>query len=77
MQTTAEIVSDGCERHYADLEPAVRSAVIAEYAARYAKASWLGRLFLQFSIRREIRRRIVQAASDRSLYCNAGDTDRI
>jgi hypothetical protein len=68
MHSTNSFLSDGYERHVVEIEAAIRSAVVAEYTARYAKASWLGRLGMTISIWREIQCRIQKDVSTRCLY---------
>ena len=68
MQSDNQFVNDGLERHLAAIEPQIRAAVIAKYAEQLSGASLLRRYWLRMTIRREIRRRIDDVVSERSLY---------
>jgi hypothetical protein len=68
MSHSLQFVNDGRERHLAEIVPAIEAEVRAEFAERLAKASRLQKWRLRAKIRREIRRRIAAAASDRALF---------
>ena len=68
MARSFPFVKDGRERHRAAVAPTIKAEVIAEFAGRMATASWLERWRLRFAMRREIRRRMITAASQQALY---------
>jgi hypothetical protein len=68
MHIRDDFVADGAERHTAAILPEIEAAVRAEFAQELAQASFLKRIRVHFLIRREIRRRLDEAVSPKSLY---------
>jgi hypothetical protein len=68
MSSPNGFVADGYERACAALEPEVRAAVLAEYAARLAQAAPWERRRLLREIEREITRRVHEQAPPEALY---------
>lgn len=68
MNQTNRIVEDGCARAAAAVEPRIREAVNAEYAARLNGATVWARFRLKQKIEREIRRRVDESAPPSALY---------
>jgi hypothetical protein len=68
MNRRFPFIAAGRSRHRAAIAPTIEAEVMAEFAPRLANASRLTRWRLQVTIRREIRRRVVEASSERALY---------
>jgi hypothetical protein len=68
METSGHFFNDGPERLRAAITLEIEDDVRADFAQRLANASFLQRLKLRVAIRREIRRRLNQAASPTALY---------
>lgn len=68
MRTSDHFVNDGSQRLHAATTPEIEAAVRVEFAERLTNASFLERLKLRVAIRREVRRRLDEAASPTALY---------
>jgi hypothetical protein len=68
MTTSVRFIHDGRARYYAVIYPEIEAAVQTDFTRRLAQAPRAKRLYLRLLIRREIRRRIEEAVSSRTLY---------
>ncbi|MCC6493682.1 MAG: hypothetical protein IT424_11760 [Pirellulales bacterium] len=68
MTELQQFVADGEERYYDAAAAEIRAAIEAEYAARLAAASRLGRWRLRREIEREVNHRLQAAVSALALY---------
>jgi hypothetical protein len=68
VMTRSGFIIDGADRLFAILLQQFREEVEAEFAERFAVASWFERWRLRREVAREVKRRIRSAVSDQTLF---------
>lgn len=68
MNHKRHFLEDGCDRAQAAISETIRAEVEQEFREQLAAASWIERLRLRHTIRREVRQRINRQAPADALY---------
>lgn len=68
MNHKHHFLEDGCDRAQAAISETIRTEVEQEFREQLAAASWLERLRLRHTMRREVRQRIHRQAPADAIY---------